>query len=313
MLAGFPRYSLPLVTAIIFSGSASGALLLEDGFAAGGATPGAGQYQSSPASTNGTDNDGLIGQGPGLTGFTSGLNWSPGGGTQGQYANVVYPRVNDSGLDYAAGLDQLITSDGSAEIFRSSTSSNTGDKGASRLTNLAGQALPNEGIYVSALFQFTAGTGGGIALTQGLAETNERDLVLGIDATGNAFVREGANLHTATGVLAAGTNHMLVARFFENNLADLWINPVDLTSEGGNMPALDNVTISYVGNNATYSLDQMKLLAATSQGSSFIFDEVRVGTSWDDVTPTTAIPEPSTFALATLGLLGLIGFTRRKR
>ncbi len=47
-------------------------------------------------------------------------------------------------------------------------------------------------------------------------------------------------------------------------------------------------------------------------GSDAIVDEIRIGTTFADVTPFIAIPEPSCFALAMFGILGLIARSRNK-
>ena len=134
------------------------ATLIYEGFEAGGAAPGPGQYQSAPTSTNGVDNDSIRGQGPATVGFNAGDNWSGDG-----VASFVYPRVLGTGLNYTDTLgNTLNTAEGAVDWHRDS--SGTFTKRETRSTNLSPQ-LPEQG-YFSALFQFTDGAPAEIELTQ---------------------------------------------------------------------------------------------------------------------------------------------------
>lgn len=46
---------------------------------------------------------------------------------------------------------------------------------------------------------------------------------------------------------------------------------------------------------------------------AFGFDELRIGETFADVTPSSVVPEPSTYALAAIGLLGLLACRRFRR
>jgi hypothetical protein len=46
---------------------------------------------------------------------------------------------------------------------------------------------------------------------------------------------------------------------------------------------------------------------------SLLIDELRIGTTWADVTPFTPVPEPSTASLAISGLLVLLTCHRLRR
>ena len=60
---------------LVTAGGARAALLAYDGFADGGAAPGAGQYLTTPDSTNGLNNNSVVNQGPALSpGFDGGAN-----------------------------------------------------------------------------------------------------------------------------------------------------------------------------------------------------------------------------------------------
>ena len=115
-----------------------------------------------------------------------------------------------------------------------------------------------------------------------------------------------------TGALSLNTTYLVVVGYTFNgtgNEYDLWLNP---TSLGGSAPTAD---LSYTGGTDMASLSYFFLQQrnnASNAGAVFNFDELRIGTSWADVTPT-GVPEPTTFALGGLGLLGLILVRRARR
>ena len=59
-------------------------------------------------------------------------------------------------------------------------------------------------------------------------------------------------------------------------------------------------------------LAQGDLDTLTFMGIKFFVDEVRIGTTFGDVTPAGVIPEPSSLVLLGLGLIGLVAYRRRK-
>jgi hypothetical protein len=53
--------------------------------------------------------------------------------------------------------------------------------------------------------------------------------------------------------------------------------------------------------------------AANQPFAEMYFDEIRIGTTYADVTPFIPIPEPSSVALGLMGALGGYFFIRRRR
>ena len=90
-----------------------------------------------------------------------------------------------------------------------------------------------------------------------------------------------------------------------NNNMSLWINP----TPGGSMPAANLVLTPTT---LATGIANVGFKVQSSPQGAFLIDNLLVGTTWGDVTPM-GIPEPSTFALAGLGILSLISARRRMR
>ncbi len=110
-----------------------------------------------------------------------------------------------------------------------------------------------------------------------------------------------------------------------DDTVSMWLNPIASTlgNNAGETTAGATGGSYYSAINAytTANLDAsqiqsfMLLGLAQSSGSTtksidLSFDELRIGTSWADVTPTT-VPEPGGLTLLGLGMLGLLGSRRR--
>ncbi|HUT36336.1 MAG TPA: PEP-CTERM sorting domain-containing protein [Planctomycetota bacterium] len=95
-----------------------------------------------------------------------------------------------------------------------------------------------------------------------------------------------------------------------NDLVSIWINPDNLASElAAGTP--DFTFIDFALSTAT-NIQQL-VFAQNYFGNQVSYDELRLGTTWDDVVPTqeelVVIPEPASFVL----LLGALGALRRRR
>ena len=107
---------------------------------------------------------------------------------------------------------------------------------------------------------------------------------------------------TNSGVAISGTQFVTVRFNLDSKAVSLWINPTGLGT--GLTPSSAAAASTAPG--GAFSFDTLKF---TSQTATFNVDEVRVGTTWADVSP---IPEPSTYAMLALGL-GAVFFLRRRR
>ena len=112
---------------------------------------------------------------------------------------------------------------------------------------------------------------------------------LGIFLNGNSIgIGKGVSAPAVSTTLSAGT-HLIVARYTflaGSDQIDLWTDPTSL-GDNSNVP---NSTISTSSGTDGSSLSVIFLNHAASQ--TLYLDELRVGTSWADVTPTNAAPPP---------------------
>ncbi|WP_309399710.1 PEP-CTERM sorting domain-containing protein [Cerasicoccus maritimus] len=147
------------------------------------------------------------------------------------------------------------------------------------------------------------------AFSVALDADNSSAFNIGFDAS-NKGIGGGAVVDT-TEYLANTTYFIVVAYTPEGGLSgsgSLWVNP-DSSSFG--TETAPTVTLSDAGG---YAADIATLLLDKQYSATpgFNVDEIRVGTSWADVTPAT-VPEPGHYAMllgtATLGLL----YIRRRK
>lgn len=89
----------------------------------------------------------------------------------------------------------------------------------------------------------------------------------------------------------------------------VYLNPLDLSSEGANAANISPLTGAFVTN---FSIDEFLLRTRNFGPSSFMFDELRIGDTWSQVLPFEVIPAPAALP-AGLALLGLAAARRRWR
>jgi hypothetical protein len=130
----------------------------------------------------------------------------------------------------------------------------------------------------------------------------------------------GKTTGTTTGIIQwyptgfdLGTTIFLVAQYefisgTANDVARMWVNPDVSTFGTGTPPAADLTSApSGIGDINLFSILLRNI--NTVGTPAFQFDELRVGTTWADVTP---IPEPTAVGLFGLGLLTLFARSRNR-
>ena len=129
-----------------------------------------------------------------------------------------------------------------------------------------------------------------IYLRNGNSATSSPEL--GIFLNGNDIgLGKKVSSPSVSTTLSTGT-HFIVARYSfltGNDQVDLWVDPT-LLGDNGNIPAATLTTGMGSSSDATL-LNYIFLNHAASQ--TLWIDELRVGTSWADVTPTAAPPPPA--------------------
>lgn len=114
-----------------------------------------------------------------------------------------------------------------------------------------------------------------------------------------------------TAQLAAGSTHLVVVSYqinsgFLNDVVNFWLDP-DMSTFGSETAPAPLLTLTGAQADAT-SLNMFELNNASAMPVGILFDEIRVGTTWADVTP---IPEPATTGMLGLGALMTVMFRRR--
>ena len=304
------RIVLPLLLAVglgTVPTAVRATLLAYEPFLAGGASPNpaAGQYANGIAYPG----DQLLGQGPAALGFAAGSAWTNNAGS-GYNANVYYRTEAGQGGYTDGNGHQLVTAAGQLNLQRNAGAASDSDKNAVRTLALGGD-LPGV-IYISFMASMTAGDH--VRLSSGATDgSSTQRFFFGASTTRNPFVTGwtgSAYTNVVNTGIAISTNtmHLFVARIRDNGDAindeiAVFLDPF-LASEGLNTPAAE-LTLGnfHVSGNAGWTLvDAYVRGRAVDTPSSVLVDEIRIGTTWADVTPYT-IPEPSTAATLLAGVL----------
>ncbi len=169
-------------------------------------------------------------------------------------------------------------------------------------------------VYISFLFRYDASINTQFSQIQignayigfrGVSGAGDLSLKMGSqDASGAALAKD-------TGIdVALGTTYFMVAKLSKSvaglgnqyNTGTLWVNPTSTLESMG----VDGTATGNIGS----SLSSLRIFGDNNSNSNIrSFDEIRVGTTWQDVIPQD-VPEPASLALLLSGGLLLLGRRR---
>jgi len=237
--------------------------------------------------------------------FSEGFNYSPGALNPANTGNVwnggsSQINVVSGDLTYA-GLQDL----GGNELEIGNTTA--GSVYATFANQTSGQ------IYYSFLFDPTAADSGNnyfTAMNPGTSTPNGSSDAIDAYYYSSGKIELRANAQSATAgtgpVLTIGTTYLIVEMIdLTAKTASLWIDP-DSSTFGTLTPPTATATLSSI---TATAIDDVGFKSQGVTAGPYYVDNLLIGTTWADVTP---VPEPSTFALMGLGVLGLISSARRR-
>jgi len=217
-----------------------------------------------------------------------------GGGDWTSAQNNSLDQIVDGSIDTTG--TQALTATGGKLDFSASTDNRT------RSTLSAGVGANGTTKYASFLIDIDddGGTGG----FDGLEFKDSGGTIFRIGWLGNVYgVHNSLGAVSGSGVMSAGLNFVVAEFNFgagNSDTVDLYFNPTAAALSAG--------TSSAQLATADYSFDIFEIVQYHTDPLDGFIDEIRVGDTLADV---ALIPEPTSFVLAALGLLGLIGRRRR--
>jgi PEP-CTERM motif len=247
--------------------------------------------------------------------FSEGFNYTSGSGIGGN--------VNPGSGTAWTGNDNINVNDGSlsyaglASLGGNSLSVAWGVSSGTAINDPAfGTAVNSGQLYYSFLMDMTVTpvgttTGSGDYLTAlnatGSGPGGSGDVIDNYISTSGVMKIRSMGSYSSGYTLTEGQTYLMVLGLdYDAGTASLWVDP----TPGDSMPAAtESVTGLSLG-----AVQDVGFKAQTSGGmtaGTFLFDDLRIGTTWADVTPM-GVPEPSTFALVGMGILGLISSARRR-
>jgi hypothetical protein len=164
-------------------------------------------------------------------------------------------------------------------------------------------------IWVSVLFQSTLSPSGFAGLTLRTAGNDNGALALGHQFGGSFAGMWGDSLTNASSnastVSASGMNFLVAELNLAAGTGTFYVNPTGLGTGAAPAGAAYSTSVTFTSGLTVTGIGLRGNTVAT-------FDEIRLGTSWADVSPS-AVPEPSSYAaIAGAALLGFAVWRRRR-
>ena len=252
------------------------------------------------ASTNYTAGQ-LPGQSPVVSGFVTNAwynntNVSAGGASQAlTYSNIVSDNTGGSYTTAVGGRSTRAMS----TVLGGNTVLGTNTYYISLMMQVSTVATNNyrafelESQFNNRNFQFGAA-----------ADTGSINWGMRVTTASSTFLTNVSTVTAVTNQTVFAVMKLRYSSAANDDSVDLWVNPSDLSSEAGSTNFVTISGFDFLHNSAK----NISLASFTGTGTAS-WDEIRVGTTWADVTP---VPEPSTLAL--LGLTGIaaIGYRIRR-
>lgn len=240
------------------------------------------------------------------TGFTATQTWSDDLADGFPLTSAVNFNAGATGLAYSG----MQTSGGLVNAFR--ISGDAADKRIELPSSLTG-GTPGT-VWLSALVNVGASVTDGAAI--GIRQGTERYWGLGVTGL-NAGAIAGSTSGTLvqdTGLaLTPGQTHLLVGRIDDlgsgNDRITVWLDPAIGGADPTGGTIINGTNAGWVANNASFNVQAAFINHGLASGESALMDELRLGTTFADVTP---VPEPATLALFT-GILGFAAVVARRR
>ena len=229
------------------------------------------------------------------TGLTGQIN--PGNSTAWSSANSTYLAIGSGNLTYdglvdLGGNELVINNGGSSSLYNTFANQTGGQIYYSFLFNASAADSGNN--YFTALNPGTTAPSGSADAIDAYYYTNGKVYVRGAGASANAGTGSALTLNTT---------YLIVEMIdLTAKTGSLWIDP----TLGDGAPT---ATASLSSLTAT-AVDNIGFKSQNTPGITYLIDNVRVGTTWADVTP---VPEPSSIALAAAGLGLMMAMIRRRR
>ena len=176
-------------------------------------------------------------------------------------------------------------------------------------------------LYFSFLFQTTATVGDDFlqfTMNNNAADADFSAAIIMTSLYQARITSDGSNATTANSAVApvVGMPMLLVGKVTKTggstnyNRLDLFVNPNSLSE-----PVTIDATVNRDMLITTLSFFTIRT-ARLDGGDAYLFDALRVGTTWGDVVSPinyAAVPEPSSFALAAIGAAGFAWRRRRRQ